>query len=125
MKQKKETQTEPSSRKKKNVLTRDSMVNGISKKDLSVNRKVKIVNFPGDTSKKILEKLDDIIKEKPDDLMTNVKKIFNKTAKELQLQFLSVINRQDKTNTRRQSKHSKTLYIYECSCETFLYVRRN
>ena len=39
------------------------MVNGISEKGLSVNHKVKIVNFPGGTSEKILEKLDDIIKE--------------------------------------------------------------
>ena len=53
-KQKRETQTEPSSKKNKIVLTGDSMVNGISEKDLSVNHKVKIVNFPGGTSKKIL-----------------------------------------------------------------------
>ena len=86
-----ETHTEPFSRKKKIVLTGDSMVNGISEKGLSVNYKVKIVNFPGSTSEKILEKLDDIIKEKPDlifyagtnditinvNLSTNVKKTFN------------------------------------------------
>ena len=68
------------------------MVNGISEKGLSVNYKVKIMNFPGSTSEKILEKLDDIIKEKPEDLIfyagtnditnnvnlsTNIKKIFN------------------------------------------------
>ena len=40
------------------------MVNGISEKCLSVKHKVKIVNFPGGTSEKILEKLDVIIKEK-------------------------------------------------------------
>ena len=76
------------------------MVNDISEKGLSVNHKVNIVNFPGGTSKKILEKLDAIIKEKPDDLivnvgtnditnnvnlLTNVKKIFNKVSKELPL----------------------------------------
>ena len=49
------------------------MVNGISEKGLSVNHKVKIVHFPGGTSEKILEKLDDIIKEKPDDLLVDVK----------------------------------------------------
>ena len=68
------------------------MVNGISEKGLSVNYKVKIVNFPGSTSEKILEKVDDLIKEKPENfifhagtnditnnvnLSTNVKKIFN------------------------------------------------
>ena len=68
------------------------MVNGISENGLIVNYKEKIVNFPGSTSEKILEKLDDIIKEKPEDLIfhagtnditnnvklsTNVEKIFN------------------------------------------------
>ena len=70
-KQKIETQTEPLSMKKI-VLTRDSMVNGISEKGLSVNQKVKFVNFPGGTSEKILEKLDVTIKEKTDDLIVHV-----------------------------------------------------
>ena len=39
---------------------------------LSVNHKVKIVNFPGGTSKKIQEKLDDMIKEQPDDIIVHV-----------------------------------------------------
>ena len=47
------------------------MVNGISEKGLSVNHKVKIVKFPGGTSEKILEKLDDIIKEEPDNLIVH------------------------------------------------------
>ena len=50
------------SRKKKTIFTGDSIVNGISKKGLSLG------NFPGRTSEKILEKLDDIIKVKPEDL---------------------------------------------------------
>ena len=48
------------------------MVNGISEKGLSVNQKVKFVNFPGGTSEKILEKLDVTIKEKTDDLIVHV-----------------------------------------------------
>ena len=114
-----ETHTEPFSRKKKIVLTGDSMVNGISEKGLSVNCKVKIMNFPGSTSEKILEKLDDIIKEHPDDLivhvgtndltnnvnlLTNVKKIFNKVSKEspsTSIAFSSIINRKDKTNIQK------------------------
>ena len=71
-KQKRETQIEPSSKKKKIVLTGDTMVNGISEKGLNVNQKVNIVNFPGGTSKKILEKLDEIINEQPDDLIFHV-----------------------------------------------------
>ena len=116
-----ENQTEPSS-KKKIVLTGDSMVNGISEKGLSVNYKVKIVNFPGGTSEKILEKLDVIIKEKPDDLivqvgingitdnvnlLTKVKKIFNKVSKELpskSIAFSSIINCKDKTNIQKTLK---------------------
>ena len=47
------------------------MVNGISEKGLSVNHKAKIVNFPGGTREKILEKLDIIIKEKPDDVIVH------------------------------------------------------
>ena len=95
------------------------MVNGISEKGLSVNHKVKIVNFPGGTSEKILEKLDDIIKEQPDDLivhvgtndltnnvklLTNVKKIFDKVSKEspsTSIAFSSIINRKDKTNIQK------------------------
>ena len=116
-KQKIETQTEPLSMKKI-VLTGDSMVNGISEKGLSVNHKIKIINFPGGTSEKILEKLDVIIKEKPDDLivhvgtnitnnvnlLTNVKKIFDKVSKELpstSIAFSSIINRKDKTNIQK------------------------
>ena len=67
------------------------MVNGISEKGLNVNHKVKVVNFPGGTSE---TKLDDIIKEQPDDLIVYVgtndltnnvnlltkKKIFNKVS---------------------------------------------
>ena len=48
------------------------MVNGIFETGLSVNHKVKIVNFPFSTSENILEKLDDIIKEKPEDLIVHV-----------------------------------------------------
>ena len=48
------------------------MVNGISEKGLSVNHKVKILNFLGGISEKILDKLDVIIKEKPDDLVVHV-----------------------------------------------------
>ena len=40
------------------------MVNGISEKGLK--HKIKILNFPGGTIENILEKLDDIIKGKPD-----------------------------------------------------------
>ena len=74
------------------------------------------MNFPGGTSEKILEKLDDIIKEKPDHLIvqagnnditnnvnlsTNVKKVFSKVSKQspsTSIAFSSINNRKDKTN---------------------------
>ena len=40
------------------------MVNGISEEGLSVNHKLKIVNFPSGTSGKILDKLDGKIKNR-------------------------------------------------------------
>ena len=49
-KQKKKTPAEPSSKKNKIVLTRDSLINGISEKSISVNQKVKIVDFSGGTN---------------------------------------------------------------------------
>ena len=94
------------------------MVNRISQKGLSVSHKVKIVNFLGGTSEKILEKLDVIIKKKPDNvifhvgtsyiinnvnLLTDVKKIFNKVSKELpstSIAFSSIIKRKDKINMK-------------------------
>ena len=57
-----ETHTEPFSRKKKIVLTGDSMVNGISEKGLSVNYKVKTVN---------LEKPEDLISDAGTNDITN------------------------------------------------------
>ena len=47
---KKKTQAEPSSKKNKIVLTRDFLINGISEKSISVNQKVKIVDFSGGTN---------------------------------------------------------------------------
>ena len=97
-------------------MTEDSTVNGISEKGLSVTRKVKIVNFPGGTSEKILEKLNDIIKEQPDDLtvhvgtngltnnvnlLTNVKKIFKKESPSTSIAFTTIINLKDKMNIQK------------------------
>ena len=95
------------------------MVNDISEKSLSVNHKVKIVNFPDGRNEKILEKLDVIIKGKADDVLvhvgtneitnnvnrlTNVKKIFNKVFEELpstSIALSSIINRKDVTNIQK------------------------
>ena len=84
--------------KKKNIiLTGDSMLNNIYEKGLSKTHKVRMINFPLGTSKKIADQLDDLIKGKPDDLivhvgtndiannvnlLNNVKKIFRKISKD-------------------------------------------
>ena len=111
-------------------MTRDSIVNDISEKSLSVNHKVKIVNFPSGTHEKILEKLDEIIKEKPDDLIVHVgtndisnnvnlfdqrQKIYNKTSKEsssTSISFSSIINRKDKTNIQKILKGNSAFAKY-------------
>ena len=100
-------------RKKRIVLTGDSLVADISEKSFSVNHKVKILNFTGE---KVLEKLEKIIKENPDNLiahvginditnninlLSNVKKIFSKVSKEspsTSIAFSSIYNCKDKTN---------------------------
>ena len=101
------------------------LVNVISEKGFSVNHKVKIVNFPGGPSEKILEKLDGIIKEKPHELifhvgtnditnnanlLSNIKKIFNKVSKEspsTSIVFSPIINRKDKTDIQKTLTDTK------------------
>ena len=46
------------------------MLNNIPEGGLSKTHKVRVVNFPGVTSEKITDRLDDLIKRKPDDLLS-------------------------------------------------------
>ena len=48
------------------------MVDGISEKGFSKEREVKVVKIPGGTSEKILDHLEQIIKEKPDYAMVHI-----------------------------------------------------
>ena len=57
--------------KKKVVITGDSMLNGLHEKGLSMNRNVKVKNYPGGTSEVILDNIDDIVKNKPDCLINH------------------------------------------------------
>ena len=96
-------------KKKKTILTGDSILNNISEKGLSKTHKVRVINFPGGTCEKITDQLNDRIKGKPDDLivhvgtndianngslLNNVKNIFRKVSKDspsTQLAFSSII----------------------------------
>ena len=78
-----------------------------------------MINFPGGTSEKITDQLDDLIKGKPDDLivhvetndianninlLNNVKKVLRKVSKDspsAQLAFSSIIVRKDKKNLEK------------------------
>ena len=95
------------------------MLKGISEKGLSRAHNVKVTNFPGGKSDKIVKKFDDFIKDKLDDLvihfgtndlensvklLNNVKKIFKKVsakAPSTNLAFSSSIARKDKRNTEK------------------------
>ena len=91
------------------IVTGDSLLNNISEKRLNKTHKVRVINFPGGTSEKVKDQLDDLIKGKPGDLivhvgtndianngnlLSNVKKIFRKVPKDspsTQLVFSSII----------------------------------
>ena len=51
------------------------MLNNISEKGLSKTHKVTVINFPGGTSEKITDQLDDVIKGKPGDLIVGTNDI--------------------------------------------------
>ena len=53
-------------------MTRDSMLNGVNEKGLSKSHNVKVKNYPGATSDDILDKIDNLLKVKPDCLLVNV-----------------------------------------------------
>ena len=52
-------------KKKKAIVIGDSMVKNTNKHGLSKSNKVLVKSFPGATSEKMLEEMDEIIKEKP------------------------------------------------------------
>ena len=48
------------------------MLNGVNEKGLSKSHNVKVKNYPGATSENILDKIDDLLKVKPDCLLVYV-----------------------------------------------------
>ena len=59
-------------RRKNVVVNGDSMRNGVDEKGLSKSHNVKVKNYPGATSEDILDKIDDLLKVKPDCLLLHV-----------------------------------------------------
>ena len=51
--------------KKRVIITRDSMLNGIHEKGVSKNHRVKMKNFLGGSTATILENIDQLVKIKP------------------------------------------------------------
>ena len=102
--------------KKRVVITRDSMLNGIHEKGMSKNYKVKVNNFSGGTSSTILENIDQLLKSKLDclivhtgandlangtNLLNQVKKIVEhvkKVSQYTKIVFSSIIIQQDRKN---------------------------
>ena len=107
-------------RRKKIVVTGDSMLNGVNEKGLSKSHNVKVKNYPGATSEDILDKIDDLLKVKPDcllvhvgtndltnnvNLLSSVKKMVNKvknSSPNTKLVFSSVILRKDKKDISKK-----------------------
>ena len=95
------------------------MLNNINSCGLSKSKKVDVSNFPGATSSDVLMKIDDVLNKKPAslivhvgtndltndiNLLSNVKKIVNKTNKtspNTVLTFSSIIFRKDKKNLEK------------------------
>ena len=106
--------------KKKIVVTGDSILNGVNEKGLSKSRNVKVKNYPGVASEDILDKIDDLLKVKPDcllvhvgtndltnnvNLLNSVKKMVNKvknSSPNTKLVFSSVILRKDKKDISKK-----------------------
>ena len=58
-------------RRERKFFFGDSMLNGVNEKGLSKSHNVKAKNYPGATSEDILDKIDDLLKVKPDCLLVH------------------------------------------------------
>ena len=101
------------------AITGDSMLNSINSCGLSKSNEVDVSNFPGATSAYVLRKIDDVLNKKPASLivhvgtnnltndinmLSNVKKIVNKTNKtspNTVLTSSNIIFRKDKRNLEK------------------------
>ena len=115
--------------KKKVTVTGDSMLNWVSEKDLSRAHNVKATNFPVGTSDKIVEKLNDLIKDKSDDLvihigtneLTNNGKLLNNVKKLLKI----VSANAPSTNLDERQKEYREIHSrYKYTLKNILHAKR-
>ena len=110
----------------------DSMLNNINSCGLSKSKEVDVLNFPGATSSDVLTKIDDVLNKKPaslivhvgtndltndTNLLSNVKKIANKTNKtspNTVLTFSSIIFRKDKKNLEKTRADTNSRLKHFC-----------
>ena len=101
------------------VVIGDPMLNNINSRGLSKSKELDVLNFPGATSSDILTKIDDVLNKKSaslivhfgtndlthnKNLLSNVKKIVNKTNKtspSTVLTFSGIIFRKDEKNLEK------------------------
>ena len=101
-------------------MTGDSVLHGVNKKGLSKSHNVKVKNYPGEISKDILDRIDGLLKVKPDcllvhvgtndltnnvNLLNSVKKMIKKvenSSSNTKLIFSSVILRKDKKDISKK-----------------------
>ena len=59
-------------RTKNVIIIGDSMLNNVTSRGLSKSKKVEVLNFSGATSTDIVNKMDDILEDKPQSLIVHV-----------------------------------------------------
>ena len=91
-------------KKKAIVIGNSMMVNNINERGLSKSNKVLVKKFPGTTSEKILEEMNEIIKEKPDSIIIHVET--NDLSKNINL-----------LNSAKKKKIVKDRFLEHCSAE--------
>ena len=114
------------------VIIGDSMLNNINSRGLSKSKEVDVLNFPGATSSDVFTKIDDVLNKKPAslivhvgtndltndiNLLSNVKKIVNKTNKtspNTVLTFSSIIFRKDKKNLEKTRADTNSRLKHFC-----------
>ena len=115
------------------IIIGDSMLNNINSHGLSKSKKVEVLNFPGETSSDIVEKIEEVLDQKPEslifhvgtkdltneiNLLNNVKKIVNKTKKKSPstvLSFSNIIVRKDRKNLEKSRADMNARLMNYCT----------